>query len=159
MASPPSRLRPARPADLNAIDRIEGVSFSGDRFPRRNLARLLKSASAGAVVAEATGETVGYVLLLYRKGAKAARLYSLAVAPDARGSGTALALVSAAEKEARKKGCARLRLEVRESNMAARRLYERAGFALLNRKTGYYQDGETALQMEKRLDMRAEASP
>lgn len=157
MASPPARLRPARPNDLDAIDRIEGLSFAADRFPRRNLARLLKRDSAGIVVAETDGALVGYVLLLFRKGAKAARLYSLAIAPEARGAGTALQLVTAAEREARKKGCARLRLEVRDSNMAARRLYERAGFALIARKPGYYEDGETAFQMEKRLDTRAEA--
>ncbi|MEE2692645.1 MAG: GNAT family N-acetyltransferase [Pseudomonadota bacterium] len=157
MGAAPFRTRPARPGDLDAIDRIEGRSFSTDRFPRRNLARLLRNETASAVVAEYEEAVVGYVLLLFRKGATAARLYSLAVAPDARGGGAARALVDAAATKALDRGCARLRLEVRESNLAARRLYERAGFAILARKPGYYEDGETALQMEKRLDTRGEA--
>ncbi|MEQ8936684.1 MAG: GNAT family N-acetyltransferase, partial [Amphiplicatus sp.] len=91
------RIRDARASDLDAIDLLEGESFSAvDRFPRRNLARLLRNKTASAVVAELNGAIVGYVLLLFRKGATAARLYSLAIAPGARGQGTARALVDAA---------------------------------------------------------------
>ncbi|MBY0422637.1 MAG: GNAT family N-acetyltransferase [Parvularculaceae bacterium] len=81
------RIRPARPADLDAIDAIETASFAGDRFPRRNLARLLRRPTARALVAILGAEPVGYVLLLFRNGATCARLYSLATAPAARGRG------------------------------------------------------------------------
>lgn len=149
-----ARVRRAAARDLDAIDRIEGASFSADRFARRNLARMLRSASVSVLVAERDGAAVGYVLLLYRKGATAARLYSLAIAPEARGTGAARALVDAAATDALNRGCARLRLEARLSNLPARRLYEKAGFVPIAEKPAYYDDGETALQMEKRLDMR-----
>ncbi|MBY0422636.1 MAG: hypothetical protein K2Q06_10050 [Parvularculaceae bacterium] len=48
----------------------------------------------------------------------------------------------------------RLRLEVRRSNAAACRLYESAGFGVIGLKPAYYDDGETALKMEKRLSLR-----
>lgn len=156
--SPPSRrvprgvaLRPARPADLDIVDAIETASFAADRFPRRNLARMLRRPTARALIAEIGGAPAGYVLLLFRNGATCARLYSLAVAPAARGKGVARALVDAASALALDKGCLRLRLEVRRSNAVARRLYESAGFGVIGEKPDYYDDGETALKMEQRL--------
>jgi ribosomal protein S18 acetylase RimI-like enzyme len=144
------RIRRAVPRDLDAVDAVEAGSFSRDRFPRRNLRRLLRSRSAAVLIAEAEAP-LGYVLLLFRKGAKAARLYSLAVAPKARGKGIGRALVYAAARFAIEKGCDRIRLEVRASNRSAARLYESAGFGILKTVPGYYEDGETALLMEQRL--------
>jgi ribosomal protein S18 acetylase RimI-like enzyme len=147
-------LRRVRREALDDIDAIEQASFARDRFPRRNLARLLMRPTAAALLATVGGAPAGYVLLLFRNGATSARLYSLATAPAARGMGVGRALVDAASALALKWGCARLRLEVRRSNVAARRLYETAGFGVIGMKPGYYEDGESALQMEKRLDQR-----
>lgn len=150
-------IRRARPGDLTAVDAVEAASFSADRFARRNLARLLKAPSAEVRLAEANGAPLGYVLLLFRRGAGAARLYSLATSPEARGRGVARALVRAAAQCAIERGADRLRLEVRRSNAAAIRLYEGAGFRLRKILPDYYADGETALQMEMTLDRKGEA--
>lgn len=147
-------IRPAGREALDVIDAIEQASFASERFPRRNLARLLSRPTAAAALATVDGAPAGYVLLLFRNGATSARLYSLATAPSARGRGVGRALVDAASALALKWGCARLRLEVRRSNAAARRLYETAGFGVIGMKPGYYEDGESALQMEKRLEQR-----
>ncbi len=145
-------IRKARPPDLDAVDAIEVSSFTVDRFPRRSFARLLASPSAELMLAESEGAALGYVLLLFRKGAKAARLYSLAASPEARGKGIGGKLVQAAVESAIEKGCDRLRLEVRRSNGAAIRLYRRAGFNELDMMPAYYDDGEDGLRMELRLD-------
>ncbi|MCB2112604.1 MAG: GNAT family N-acetyltransferase [Parvularculaceae bacterium] len=145
------RIRPAGPADLDAIDAIERLSFQGDRFARRNLGRLLKSASVCVLIATAGARPAGYAALLFRKGSTRARLYSIAVDPQARGRGVADALVSAAAACALRRGADRIRLEMRPSNKAAQRLYERAGFTVFDRKPGYYEDGEDAVRMERRL--------
>lgn len=148
-------IRAAGPADLDAVDAIEAASFTADRFPRRNLARVLRSKSAALLLAEREDGPAGYILLLFRKGAKAARLYSLATAPAARGAGIAAMLVEAGERCAAEKGCDRLTLEVRLSNGDAIRLYERHGFRRLGVSPRYYDDGETALRMEKRFDLKS----
>ena len=144
-------VRSADSADLAPIDSIEAESFSIDRFPRRNLSRLLKSPQAAFFLAEKDGRAIGYLLLLFRKGAKAARLYSLATAPGARGQGVGSSLVHAGARCAIERGCERLRLEVRASNSAAIDLYTRAGFQTVDRLPAYYEDGEAALRMELRL--------
>jgi [ribosomal protein S18]-alanine N-acetyltransferase len=47
--------------------------------------------------------------------------------------------------EARQAGCVNIVLEVRPSNEAALRLYEKTGFALIGRRKRYYPDKEDAL--------------
>lgn len=154
---PDFKIRRARPSDLGAVDAIEGASFTIDRFSRRTFARLLKSPAAAFVIAEAEGRPLGYLLLLFRKGAKAARLYSLATVPGARGGGVGTSLVQAGAQCAIERGCDRLRLEVRASNDAAITLYERAGFRIVDRLSDYYDDGATALRMERRLGEERES--
>jgi ribosomal protein S18 acetylase RimI-like enzyme len=137
-------VRPAGTGDLDTVDAIEAASFDRDRFPRRNLARMLRGGRTVFLVAG----SAGYVAVCFRRGASVARIYSLAVRPEARGQGVAARLIKASRDLAREAGCDRLRLEVRLSNAAARRLYEREGFRLRKRLEDYYEDGETALQLE-----------
>jgi len=146
-----TRVRQAVPADIDAIDRIERRSFAKDRFPRRNLRRVLKSPAAVFLIAEDGGAPAGYVMLLFRKGTSVVRLYSIAVDPDFRGLGVGERLLAEAAQRATARGANWLRLEFRPSNQAAQRLYERAGFTLLERKPGYYDDGEDAIRMELTL--------
>jgi ribosomal protein S18 acetylase RimI-like enzyme len=56
-------------------------------------------------------------------------LHDLAVLPDQRGRGVGQQLLAAVASKARALGCCKVTLEVQENNMAARRAYERAGFA------------------------------
>jgi ribosomal protein S18 acetylase RimI-like enzyme len=144
-------VRPAEPADLDRLCRIEAAGFTGDRLSRRSLRRLLRRPSALTLAAVADGRVVGYAMLLFRKGSDKARLYSLARDPAAAGCGIGGALLAAAEKAARARGLAEMRLEVREDNHAARRLYEGLGYAVLGRRPGYYEDGADALRMRKPL--------
>ena len=146
------RARRARVDDLDSIEAIETAAFQPrDRFSRSALRRLILSPAAETLVAPQAGRPLGYVAILFRKGARVGRIYSVAVAPDAAGRGFGPALLAAAEGAARRHGANRLRLEVRSSNVAARRLYERAGFAVLDERPGYYDDGEAAVRYQKPL--------
>jgi ribosomal-protein-alanine acetyltransferase len=144
-------IRRADLKDLDAILAIENASFDRDRFPRRNLLRLLKNPSAEVLIAEEGGKGLGYVLVLFRKDVSVARLYSIATAPATRGQGLGGRLIGAAAETARRRGADRLRLEVRASNIRAQQLYAREGFAIWKESAGYYADKETALHMEMRL--------
>lgn len=77
-----------------------------------------------------------------------AHIATLAVHPDYRGNGIAADLLHKVLFEAYKLGARRAMLEVRESNMAARTLYEEMGFATVSRRRRYYRDNnEDALLM------------
>jgi len=65
-------------------------------------------------------------IALFSDFAEVKRMY---VRPSARGQGVAQAVLARLETEAREAGCDVLRLETGESQQAAIRLYERAGFS------------------------------
>ena len=61
--------------------------------------------------------------------------------------------MTAGEADAARRGCNRVRLEVRQSNATAIRLYERHGFRVMAQIPSYYPDGETAARMEKPIQL------
>jgi ribosomal-protein-alanine acetyltransferase len=149
--APLPRIRDARPADLDALLRLETASFPGDRIARASFRRLLQKPSAALRMATAGDDLLGYALLLFRKGAGVARLYSVAVAAEARGRGVGRLLMEDAARIARRRGCTRLRLEVRADNSAAIGLYGQLGYRTFGRYPRYYDDGMDALRLEREL--------
>ncbi len=144
-------IRAATPADAPELHAIETASFTHDRLSSRALSRHLRSDSADVFAARLGCEIVGYCLLFYRAGTTLARLYSIAITPAARGKGAGRRLLESCERAARRRGCDRLRLEVRETNLPAIALYEKLGYRRIGRLQTYYQDGASALRLEKRL--------
>lgn len=67
-----------------------------------------------------------------------AHINNLAVRPELRGRGLGTQLLDALVAEAAHLGATELTLEVRRSNEAALRLYERAGFERAGVRTNYY---------------------
>ena len=144
------RVRPARAADLEELAGLEQL-FPGDRLDSRQLRHLVTRANAAVLVAEEAGEIVGDAVALFRRNSRGARLFTLAVAPEARGRGVARALLDEVEAEARARGCGDVRREVREDNAAAIGLYRSRGYRDAGRAEGYYEDGATALRMRLEL--------
>ena len=148
------KLRRARRTDLDGLDALEreifkSRLFSGHLISRRSFRRLLASRSATVIIAEAD-ELAGYVLVLYRARSSAARMYSIGVAAKFRRRGLAGTLVAAAEKDAIRRRCTAMRLEVRADSGGTIVLYERAGYRSIGRAPGYYGRVD-ALRLEKLL--------
>lgn len=150
-------IRTARASDIDALARLEAETFALDRLSRRSMASLVRSPSAAALVAMRDSRLAGYALLLTRRGARKARLYSIAVAREAAGRGVGGALLQAVEREARRRGADRLSLEVRADNAGAIRLYERSGYERTGERQDYYEDGMKALLFERPLASAAPA--
>lgn len=144
-------IRRAARTDLDALLELEHASFDHDRLSRAQLRRHLKSASARVLIAEVDGVMRGAALLFFRRGSHRARLYSIAIAHGARGRGLGAALLDAAEREARARGCDTMRLEVRTDNTSAIALYERRGYARVARLCGFYENGMDAWRYVKTL--------
>ena len=158
---PPGRpglvIREARPSDIEPLTRLEAECFASDRLSRRSLASLAKSPSACVLVASDADETVGYALVLMRRGSKKARLYSIAVGSGAAGHGVGSHLLSAAEDTAYRRGASRMHLEVRADNSKAIGFYQRAGYRPVGQRRGYYEDGTTALLFDRQLAAQSAA--
>ena len=103
------------------------------------------------IAATIDDEIVGYALVALRKGARAVRIYSLAVDARFARRGVGRALLQACEAYARRHGRSALTLEVRYDNASAIALYESLGFRQFGEHAHYYSDGATALRYEKSL--------
>lgn len=87
-----------------------------------------------------------------RVAAGEAELLTIAVAPKARRTGVATALLNELHALAGQRGAVEIFLEVSETNHAARLLYERAGYYVVGKRPDYYrktgQPPETAIIMK-----------
>jgi ribosomal-protein-alanine acetyltransferase len=156
----PLLYRLAERTDLPALLHLEEECFAQDRMSERSFRQLLAAPSAAWLVAERNGALLGYALLLLRRGAAVARLYSLAISGQARGQGVGSGLLERIEALAVQRDCTRLRLEVRIDNAVAIGLYERRGYRCFGRSAGFYEDGGDAWRYEKTIGAGAtEGSP
>jgi ribosomal-protein-alanine acetyltransferase len=144
-------IRKAATADLDDLVALEELCFDSDRLSRRSFRKLVAAPTADCFVAIAGDRLVGYALVLLRRGTGLARLYSIAVTPDCRGSGIARSLIEHAETAAFDRDRVLLRLEVRDDNHNAIRLYESLGYRRIGRYLSYYEDATDAIRFEKRL--------
>jgi ribosomal-protein-alanine N-acetyltransferase len=87
-------------------------------------------------------------LILARVAADDAEILTLAVVPEARRCGVAMALLHESATTAAAMGASAIFLEVSVGNSAARALYTRAGFAPVGRRPGYYSDQSDALVLQ-----------
>lgn len=144
---------PAARTDLDELVRLETFFPETDRISRQSWQNFLRQ-SGGVWIVRNHHELAGAAVLLFRKNSGIARLYSIVVAPEFSGLGLGRALLERCEQEAIERECGRIRLEVRVSNTRAIDLYRRYGFTDMNRLTAYYDDGEDAIRMEKKLTDR-----
>lgn len=146
------RVRRAELSDLDDLVALENNTFDHDLLSRAQYRRHLDSDSALVLVASANHRRfLGTAVVFFRKGSRVARLYSIASKPAARGKGVGTALLEAVEAAARQRRCESVRLEVRDDNAGAIRLYERHGYRHIGHYSHYYEDGSHAWRFEKRL--------
>jgi [ribosomal protein S18]-alanine N-acetyltransferase len=148
------RLRRARLSDLPALLALERRSFTTDHLSERQYRHHIDNPNAAIVVAVDGDALLGKALVFFRRNSTVARLYSIAVADAARGRGLGEILLNAVEQAARARGCTQMRLEVRQDNASAVRLYERLGFEKFGARETYYEDGADAWRYRKALSAR-----
>jgi ribosomal-protein-alanine N-acetyltransferase len=132
--------------DLGALRNLERVCFPKDAWPLLDLISILSFPGVLRLKAVKDKQMVGFVAGDIRKAEGIAWIATLAVLPEYQGQGIGAALLAACEAQI---PFSRIRLCVRTTNMVAIRLYERFGYQRLGEWTKYYQDGESALVMEK----------
>ena len=131
------RVAAATPADIDAVAQLEAVAFA-DPWLRQAFEAALKERHARFRVARSIeGAVVGYLIAWFIMDE--GEIANLAVVPAVRRRGVARMLLEAIIAEARDSRIARLFLEVRESNAAARALYASMGFTPIARRPRYYR--------------------
>lgn len=129
-------IRSMLPTDVEAVSRIEQESFSMP-WSAEEFARMLERPYSLALVAEKEEEVVGFCVLtnLCNEG----NIDNVAVDERFRGRGIAQALVAEMLRLGESKGVEAFTLEVRVSNAAAIRVYEKLGFVSEGIRPGFYE--------------------
>ena len=139
-------IEPASLRDLSALRNIERVCFPKDAWPLLDLISVLSFPGVLRLKAVKDKQMVGFIAGDVRKADGIAWIATLAVLPEYQRQGIGAALLAACEAQI---PLSRIRLCVRTTNTVAIGLYERSGYQRLGEWTKYYQDGESALVMEK----------
>lgn len=139
-------IEPASLRDLGPLREIERVCFPKDAWPLLDLIGVLAYPGVVRLKAVKDGQMVGFIAGDVRRSEGVAWIATVAVLPEQRGQGIGATLLEACEQRI---PLGRIRLCVRPSNAEAIRLYERFGYHRVGEWTKYYQDGESALVMEK----------
>lgn len=138
-------VRPATPADLDAVAAIERASFA-DPWSMPAFAALLGRREVHFTVAAppvaagqegVAGPVLGYAVAWFVVGE--GEVANIAVHPECRGQGIGAALLDDVLRSAAREGVTAVFLEVRESNQPARALYASRGFRQVGRRRNYYR--------------------
>jgi ribosomal-protein-alanine N-acetyltransferase len=143
------QFRPMTTADMDEIMAIERSAY---RFPwsQRFFLQELQVPCARSILAEIDGCIAGYVLFWLLPGY--IDIHNVAVHVNFRRRGIARLLLRQVLIQAKAQSVTRVTLEVRKSNLAAKKLYESIGFLMTGIRQGYYSDnGEDALTMSLEL--------
>lgn len=135
-------------------DRLSGVAFIesqcfAEPWGEKSL-ELLLGEQGVAFVAIASDEVVAYggMMTVLDEG----QITNIATLPNFRGMGIGRRIMDALENFAKDRGISMLSLEVREANLAARRLYSSCGWIEEGiRKNFYRRPIENAVVMTKKL--------
>lgn len=137
-------IRDARLEDLDAIFNIEETSFS-DPYPK-GLLKAFFYLPGVYIVASSKEAVIGYAIGIIRYE-KLGHIVSVAVNESRRRKGVGQRLMEEIIGRLCSMGIKRIRIEVRESNLPAIKLYSKLGFMEEGKIKKYYSDGESAILM------------
>jgi ribosomal-protein-alanine N-acetyltransferase len=114
---------------------------------------LLKAPSAVSLLAKENEEVAGFVIGLVDDygEVKLGHIVTIDVIPKYRRKGIATKLLQKVEKEFQNTGVKTSYLEVRDDNVAARRLYQKLGYREVGVLKDYYSRGGDGIRLEKNL--------
>jgi ribosomal-protein-alanine N-acetyltransferase len=128
-------IREMSPDDVHKIAEIEKASYT---MPWSETSFLSEIYSRHSItrVAELNGKIIAYVCV--KKVADEGHLLNMTVHPDCRRQGVANMLFNNTLEDLRQSGCRFLYLEVRTSNNAAKKMYEKLNFKIVGTRKDYY---------------------
>jgi len=116
------------------------------------VARNLRQPETVVLAARDAERLAGFAIMQY--GDERAHLSLLAVQPDYQRQGVGRRMLEWLTESALTAGIASIHLELRETNLAARRFYLEQGFSETLRVPRYYSGSETAVRMRREIRVK-----
>lgn len=137
-------IRRLRAEDIDAVYRIECACFT-DAYAKETFERELTNKISYYITARIDDEIAGYAGIW--RIADEAEVISIAVAPEFQRRGVGFAMLGHLVTECERQGVQVIRLEVRQSNLAAQWLYQKFKFEPYGIRKKYYENAEDAILM------------
>lgn len=135
-------IRPATPDDVPSMRALEQQAATAAHWAEREYDALFAAEAPPRVALVAaskdSGDVVGFAIA--RCATVEWEIENLVVAQEHRQRGLGIKIIRDLLLQAHSAGATSVLLEVRESNLAARRLYEKIGFSQQGRRSRYYHD-------------------
>lgn len=145
------KLELAKKKDVKELISLEKICFQEDAFSKNQITYLITKAKGEFIVIRKSNKIIAYLILSKRENSKQLRIYSIAIAPEARGLGLAKRLMNYTEEVCKKELKDRITLEVSKENLPAITLYQSMGYRIVGERPNYYANGGSALLMLKRI--------
>jgi [ribosomal protein S18]-alanine N-acetyltransferase len=144
-------IRPLTSKQLKEVWQLNQRCFkNGESYPKSTLNYLLSEPTTLSYrIVTPNDEMVGFIFVGLKDGI--AHLTTIGIAPEHRQRGLAQKLLNHIEKSLRRRKINMICLEVRVSNLFAQNLYRKFDYAVMQRLTGYYNNGEDGFLMVKSL--------
>jgi ribosomal-protein-alanine N-acetyltransferase len=140
MRAPQMRIRLATPADIPTMMMLAKLAATAAQWSAEQYQSVFSGESRVALVLEEEAGVQGFIAS--RVVGEALEIENIAVAGPVRRRGLGTRLLGEFLDLARGRGAEAVFLEVRESNLAARRFYEKWAFVQTGRRKDYYRDPE-----------------
>ncbi len=141
-------------ATINLLDKlykIEEQCFSEEAFSKRQISYLLTDYNTISLVAKADNEIAGFIIAqIELEDTECGHIITLNVAPNLRRKKIATQMLLEVEDYLKQRGIRECRLEVREDNKAAIKLYHLLGYQTIGKLERYYGK-EHGLYLKKTL--------
>ena len=142
-------VRPPQLGDARALAKAELECFSDPWPPQFFMSEILADGRFNRLLVDSAGRMVAYLFCAWQY--LDLHVLKVATLPEFRRAGLARRLMALAEDHTVEMGGESLTLEVRESNGAAIAMYEMLEYDRAGIGSGYYQNGEDAVVMRKRM--------
>ena len=125
---------------LDELFKIEEDCFDQEAFTKQQIAYLLSDFNTIALTAKSNMDIAGFVIaqIEVEENTEYGHIVTVNVAPRFRGRGVATKLLQEIEIFLKQRSITQIRLEVREDNNSALKLYHKLGYQTLGKLDRYY---------------------
>ena len=125
---------------LDKLYEIEEQCFDQEAFTKRQISYLLTDYNTIALMAKTDNDIAGFIIaqVEVEENTEFGHIITINVAPNYRRQGIATKLIHEIENLLKQKGITQCRLEVREDNKHAIKLYQKLGYQTVGILENYY---------------------